>query len=727
MRQTTSMALFVASFLSAQAMAERPRIGLVLSGGGARGAAHIGVLKVLEELHVPVDVIVGTSMGSIVGAMYATGLTAEEVERTVNTVDWGSAFFDTAARRDTVYRHKNDDDVLAGRVHIGLKGMKPAFPLGFIQGQKVELILRKATRHAALAENFDDFPIRFRAVASDLETGELVVIGSGDIFLAIRASLAVPGAFAPVEHDGRLLVDGMVAANLPISVMLDKFDVDAIIAVDVGDRPKTRKEIGSPLDVVAQAVTLMGRQQAQAQIALLRPEDTLIQPELGTFSSIRFDEAATAIGTGVTATRAVADRLAKLSIPEQEYERWQRERRSMLEIPPPVIRSISIETDSILKPELLSSRISQKPAEVLDIDRLDEDLQSIQSYNRFERVGYSLTPVEDGQADLLVHLRRRSWGPDFLRFGFTVRSDFRHTSTFALSLQHNLISLSRSGGELRSDLRLGQDPLFRMEYVQPLDRRLFVATSAGWARSTKPFQFEGIPAPVRISQDLATIRLDLGRELGTWGELRFGISRAFAQMEALDFQIRGSEDYAKVHVDFGLDTLDDANFPKGGSVIDLEYHKDLEHLGGDFAADVFSFAAHRAFSSGRNRLIARAEAGMTLQENADVTPFEIGGFARLSGLGDQRLIGKYLGLASMTYMRELHGGTRSPLDMPIYVGAGLEVGNAWRDRGDVSLSSTLKHGLVFFGIESLVGPIYLGYGFAQRGKGNVYLVIGSPF
>ena len=212
--------------------ASRPRVGLVLGGGGARGAAHIGVLMELERLRVPVDAVVGTSMGAIVGGLYASGMSAADLQVLVSTLNWADALSDSPDRSDLGFRRKQDDEEFPMKLELGLSGRNLSLPQGAIQGQALDLLLRELTIDVSHIDDFDRLPIPFRAVASDLVTGKPYVMGSGDLAQAIRASMSVPGAIAPVAIDGHLLVDGGIVGNLGVEVM-QAMDVDVIIAVDV--------------------------------------------------------------------------------------------------------------------------------------------------------------------------------------------------------------------------------------------------------------------------------------------------------------------------------------------------------------------------------------------------------------------------------------------------------------------------------------------------------------
>ena len=190
----------------------------MLSGGGARGAAHIGVLKVLDELRIPIDAIAGTSMGAVVGGLYASGFSAHDIERIVSTLNWQDAFRDRPPRAELTFRRKQEDQNFLVKFPLGLRSRRFLLPKGLIQGQKLNQTLRKLTLPVARITDFDELPTPFRAVATDLETGEAVVMGDGDLTSAMRASLSAPGVFSPVEREGRLLVDGGLSENLPIDV-----------------------------------------------------------------------------------------------------------------------------------------------------------------------------------------------------------------------------------------------------------------------------------------------------------------------------------------------------------------------------------------------------------------------------------------------------------------------------------------------------------------------------
>src|SRR6187397_348108 len=298
----------------------RPRIGLVLSGGGARGAAHIGVLKVLEENHVPIDAIAGTSMGAVVGGLYASGLSAADVERVMTSVDWQDAFRDRPARTDLNFRRKLEDQNFLVKFPLGLTGGEFRLPRGLVQGQKLTQILRGVTLPVAQIQNFDDLAIPFRAVATDIVTGDRVILDHGDLTTAMRASLSAPGVFTPVESEGRMLVDGGLSSNLPVDVARE-MGVDVLIVVDCGFPLLERGKLDSVATVSNQMLAILIRHNTADQRKTLKATDVVIDPALGDFSSLDFSQHAKAMRLGEEAARGQSQRLAALGVPADEFQR----------------------------------------------------------------------------------------------------------------------------------------------------------------------------------------------------------------------------------------------------------------------------------------------------------------------------------------------------------------------------------------------------------------------
>src|SRR6476659_1019133 len=248
----------------------RPRIGLALGGGGARGIAHISVLREIERQHIPIDCIAGTSMGSLVGGLYASGVSVDQMEHLVASTDWPRLFDDSIDRPERSFRRKLDDRDHLATLGVGVRGGELRVSPGLLQGERILGMLERETLGVSTIDDFDRLPIPFRAVATDLNSGEAVVLGRGSLPMAMRASMSIPGVFQPAEVDGRVLVDGGLADQVPIDVVR-AMGADIVIAVDVGTPLAALDRDAGLLDVVGQISGLLTVGSARRQIDTLTP------------------------------------------------------------------------------------------------------------------------------------------------------------------------------------------------------------------------------------------------------------------------------------------------------------------------------------------------------------------------------------------------------------------------------------------------------------------------
>jgi NTE family protein len=707
---------------------ERPRVGLVLSGGGARGAAHVGVLKVLEEMRIPVDFVAGTSMGSIVGGLYASGLSPDELATALSGVDWNDALTDRSARDLLSYRRKQDDVAFATKIRIGLRDRKPGLPLGLVQGQKLENLLRTLTLPVATVGAFDELPVPFRAVAADLATLDEVVLGGGDLARAMRASMSVPGVFAPVEIDGRLLIDGGVANNLPVDVVR-AMGADVVIAIDIGTPLSPLAEITSPMAVTGQMTTGMMERETRLRRGSLGERDLLIVPELGSFGSADFTRCAEIIALGETAARAIADRLAPFALDEPEWNRFRAGRSR----PPralPTVRAVRIEQNSRLATALLESLLDFEAGNPLDPQAVDRDLRRIYGLDVFERVAYRLVAVDDGVVDLVIEAVERRWGPNYLQFGLVLATDFDNETRWDFGARLNQLAFTRFGTELRTDLRAGEENLLRSELYQAIGagRRWFVAARAEAIRRETDL-LTAVDGEVRAKVTGGAAALEAGLALDSWGELRLGVQRLHLNLhpdEGDTVEIRDLDD-GRIDLRLAFDTLDDIAFPRRGGYGRLDVARSLETLGADDDVTRAEVRILGFASFGRSTIGGGVEAGGFSDDRSRALPFTLGGFGRLSGLGEERLVGRYFGLTRLIAYRKVTGLVVAALEMPLYAGVSIEAGNVWRQRDAVDGGDLRLHGSLFLGLDTPAGPVYLGGGFGDDHERSAFLSIGRSF
>jgi NTE family protein len=733
---TFTLCLLIATpALAQQAPADdpppHPRIGLVLSGGGARGLAHVGVLKVLDEMHVPVDAIAGTSMGAVIGGLYASGMTAAEIEVLVKTVDWNAAFRDRPPRSDLNFRRKQDDREFLVRFPLGLKAGKFRVPRGLIQGQKLAQMLRRETISVAGIDEFDRLPTRFRAVATDLETGKRHVLASGDLTEALRASMSAPGVFAPVELNGRLLVDGGLVENLPVDVGKE-MGVDIVIAVDVGFQPVGRRELNSALAVSNQMLTIMMQRETDRQRELLVDGDVLIEPLLGTMPSLDFTVVDQTVKRGADGARAQAARLAGLSIGETEWRRYVAARAAG-ESTLPEIQFVRVDAKSARYRERIEAELSSVIGIPLDPGAMERRLSHLYGDGNFESLDYKI--VRDHEAEgIEVAARRKSWGPNYVRFGLELQDDFEGSNSFNASVRTQVTEVNKYGAEWQTDLRVGANPRFLTEFYQPLGYAWdwFVAPSLLVERRNFDF-FSG-------DERLATYRvrnqeagLDVGREFGNWAELRVGLIRGEGDQQLLvgnaadpDLPPRIDFERGEVYSRFTLDRLDDVYFPRHGESFALQWNGARKGLGADVNADRISFDWLLARSWGPSTYVLWTTGGVAVSGPQDAVQdfYSLGGLFNLSGLPADSLSGPHFGIARAIYYRRLGSSGEGFLNVPTYVGISLEVGNVWESRSAIDFNSARVNGAAFLGFDTFLGPIYLAAGVGEGGDRRFYLLLG---
>ncbi|HNP37234.1 MAG TPA: patatin-like phospholipase family protein [Woeseiaceae bacterium] len=707
--------------------ADRPRIGLVLGGGGARGSAHIGVLQELKRMRIPIDVIVGTSMGAVVGGLYASGMTPDELQELINTLDWKNALSDGGSRGDLSFRRKEDDEDFPIRFEVGIRNGKLQLPQGVIQGQQLDLVLRELTINASQIRDFDDLPIPFRAVASDLVTGEAYVMGDGDLALALRASMSVPGAFTPVDINGHLLVDGGLVGNLAISVMRE-LDVDVIIAVNVEFPLYSKDDLLSAVDISEQVLTILIRKETQRQIELLGSNDILIQPDLGTFASTNFLDTAETIEPGIEAAQAAADKLARYSVSEVEYEHFLAA-QGALSMPDETIDFIMVKHDARVSPQLLERRMQLQVGDKVDVKALSTEANRLYGLQVFEKVGYQL--VDEGDSlGVVFSATSKRWGPTFLRFGLAIEDDFEGSTSFNLATRIWRPAINELGAEWRSDIRLGTDPLVSSEFYQPLrmDSRIFVAPHINIGQGNiGAFEGEKNVARYRVSE--ASFGLDIGAEFGTYGEFRIGAYRGAGKArvkigdplaENFDFDLGG------ILSSFNIDTRDSARFPRSGTQGEVILDLSRASLGADRDYETAEFNFDSSFSRGRHTLTLGLQFGSALNTSSELQDyFALGGFLRMSGLERGQLRGPYAGLARVVYYGRIGSTAGALLEVPVYLGASVEAGNVWGSSEDVAVNDLLMNGSLFIGLDTYFGPVYLAAGLSEGGGTNFYLFVGA--
>jgi NTE family protein len=500
-----------------------PTIGLALSGGAAHGLAHIGVLKVLEAAGIPVDVVAGTSMGSVVGGLYAVGYRAAQLDSIVTSVEWSSLFTDPVRRRDLAVDRKFTEDhylltlpIYRGGIHL---------PRSVVAGQRISQLLTGLTWPVHGVRDFHRLPIPFAAVATDLEHGSAVVLEHGFLPDAIRASMAVPSVFSPVEIDGRVLIDGGVVRNLPAQDARD-LGADLLICSDVTDPLETRDSLISIVDILVQSVSFrVWDSEAEQQ----RRCDVLIRPLA---HGLGFDSARVIIARGEAAARAalpeIEAKLARASLPGEP-----RPPRPP-PLPPPhddsvLIAVVRFENVGRAPVGLLERTLGLQPPGWVTRRKLDDGLSRLYATGMFESVRYRIEPAPDGGPDrrqLTVLVKEQSTG----RFGLGLRYDSRYKASLLLS--RTLGNVPGFGWSGQIAARLGQQIQIGLDAVQPLGNGKSVSLRAAADYTHSPFDlYSDSHRTAQARVDVGAVSSSIARSVGTAAELFVRFKGEFARWE----------------------------------------------------------------------------------------------------------------------------------------------------------------------------------------------------
>lgn len=709
------------------AEAPRPKIGLVLSGGAARGLAHIGVLKALEEQGVKIDAIAGTSMGAVIGGLYASGYKIDELEKLALGIDWQQALSDAPPRADVPFRRKQDDrDFLVKQKLSFRDDGSLGLPLGVIQGQNLALLLESMLAHASDTRDFDKLPIPFRAVATDIASGEKVVFRKGHLPRVIRASMSIPAVFAPVELDGRLLVDGGMTDNIPLDVARD-MGVDIAIVVDIGTPLRSRQQLATVVDVLNQSITLMTRRNSEEQLATLHKNDVLIQPPLANFGVTDFGRAQEMIDAGYRATRILDARLASLRPAEPMNAELSAARAGQRT---PIITAIRVENDSKVSDDVIRYYIRQPIGEPLNLGRLQTDMGTLYGLDYFEQVQYRVVH-KGNEHTLVINARGKRSGTDYLRLGLNLSDDMRGDSAFNLGASYRVNGINSLGAEWLTRVQIGDQQELYSEFYQPLDvgSRYFIAPYIGIESQNIEAVLDNDPiAEYRLQR--YGLGLNIGRQIGNSGEIRFGVGEAWGKADVrVGDQDLPSESFNEGYYElrYSFDSLDNVYFPHAGEDIGLSLRQFEPSLGSDKRYRQWEFKLDKALSSGPNTFILGGRYGRTLDEAEVVTSsFVLGGARQLSGFREDALSGQNISLMRGVYYRRLTPRAYLPLDFPLYLGGSLERGRAWNNDNEFD-SGYINAASIFLGFDTPLGPLNFSYGINDDNQKAVYLNLGQTF
>jgi|HubBroStandDraft_2_1064218.scaffolds.fasta_scaffold02059_7 NTE family protein len=702
--------------------APRPRIGLALSGGGARGLAHIGVLLWLEENHIPVDSIAGTSMGALVGALYATGRSPAEMRQFVEAIHWDEAIASEPSYPQLSFRRKEDrrTDQIPSKLGLknGLKG-----PIGFSAGQGVGLLLDRIAFPYSTLTSFDDLPIPFRCVATDMLSGDAVVLKDGSLAQSLRASMAIPGLFTPVELNGQVLADGGLVDNIPTDVARE-MNASIVIAVNIATPLVGRKDLETLAAFLTQAVDIMtlGNDRRALRLA-----DAQIAPNLGAFTALDFSSADEIIRLGYQGAASNAAELRKYALPDDEWQQYLAQREARKRQPETSADVLQVSGVSGDEQRHLQRRLERFLHQPLDLDQLDTRLTRITGDGQFESLGYEGF-VQNGVAGLRVVAQPKNYGPPFVDLAVNVDGSGVAAFDFSAGARITFMDVEHHSGEWRNDLLLGSSNLAASEFYQPLgNTHLFVAPYA-FASKLPRNEFDGETRVAVFGDERAGGGLDFGYNTGRRSELRFGYEIFSGKLAPLIGSaglptVSGST--GEFRTRYVWDGQDSPAVPSRGTHIVANLSRVLQSPGLAHPIDQLDVQTSTFIPTGpKTSLFFLASGGTTFHGTAG--PFQVftlGGAFHLGAYLPQEFVGNHYAYSSLGFRRDLYhlpqlvGGK-------IYWGGWYEAGSAFNDPGTVVVRGTFNLGFI---ADTIVGPIALAGSVSPTGQSRVNFSIGRLF
>ncbi|WP_413641465.1 patatin-like phospholipase family protein [Oceanisphaera sp. IT1-181] len=728
-------------------MTQRPKIALVLSGGGAKGAAHIGVIKVLEELRIPIDIVTGTSMGAYIAGMYALGLDADELEAQVLALDWNQGYQDKVGRDELSLRRKRQNDEFLLRTDIGINtDWKLSLPGGFFQGQGMGALLRQSTLNLPGLQSFDDLPIPYRAVATNMETVTPVILKEGHLATVMQASMSVPGVLQPVEINGQLLADGGVVNNMPVDVALE-LGADIIIAVDIGDAMLSREQLDGALAMVSQLTNYLTRSSTQRQIDQLTPQDVLLTPNIDGIGLGDFQLMPEAITRGAQATRAMQSKLQPLALNEADYFAYQSnklDRRAQLQRSDAVyLDRVEVSNDSKLSEKTIRDVLGLVPGQFHQSQELEEGVRRLYALDAFERVSYRIEE-QAGEQVLTVKTNEKGWGPGFVDLKFALEDDFSDRANYEIGAQFRRTNINTLGGEWLVETTFGSNKLLASEIYTPIvsDYDAFWKLRGQYEKKSRQFYFDVDDPQYELFRPLTSLDTDyttwslnteLGYNLQPWRELALGVQGLVGDIEARNVEQNLDVGSVGPYLRLSHDTLDNVFFPTQGTALEVKlgYFRNSQTANGQHDSTTgldYELEWLSPYQFDRHTLVSKfALGGSNVEQSLPIFARSLGGLFNLSGYQRDQLSGRYSGFAGLLYHYRWFDNDFGAFRSPVYLGSSLERGGVWNKGTDVSWESALTAGSVFIGVDTNWGPLYLAYGQGEGDKSSLYLYFGNLF
>ena len=705
----------------------RPVVGIALSGGGALGLSEIGVLQWMEENHIPIDRIAGTSMGSIVGAMYATGMTPDEIRKFAQKINWDEAFLPEPGYTDISYRRKQDRRDFLVAAPLGLKhGLRG--PNGINSGQQAGLLLDRIAFAASGVSKFDDLPIPFRCVATDMQSGEAVVLHDGYLADAVRASMAIPGVFTPVEVNGRILADGGMVQNIPVETARD-MGADTVIAIELHYPPADIGRLSTLVGVLSRAIDVMITQNEHQSLALAQAK---VRVEMKGFAITDYKRVDELVEAGYKAAASQSAELLRYAITDPaEWQRYLDERNGRKPVPPKKFEKIVVSGADPDTDRRLQNLLAKHLEGPINLPKLEEQLTRVAGQGQFDRLGYEGF-TQNGVPALRVTAHEKTYGPPFVDLAVNVEGSGVAAFDFSAGTRVTFMDLFHRGGEWRSDLLFGSSDLAATEYYQPLWQSHFFVAPYLFASKYARNAFNGLTRIAVFGDERAGGGFDIGFNSGRRSEFRIGYELFDGKLAPLVGAaglpiVRGSTGQFRAR--FVWDGQDSPSVPGRGTRVVATLSQVLQSPDVPEPITQMDVQSSNFFAlSGKTSLFTDLSGGSTLRGSAG--PFQVftlGGPFRLGAYLPDQFLGNHYAYASFGFRRDLYQLPQL-VGRKIYWGGWYEAGSTFGtstvDPGPVVVRGTFNLGLI---ADTIVGPIALAGSVSPTGQSRVNFSIGRLF
>ena len=736
-----ALSLVLCSVVSAEtvqqadsSMLTRPKVALVLSGGGARGFSHVGVIRELERLGVKIDIVAGTSMGAMVGGGYASGYSVEQMQDIILGVDWKEMFALRPDRDEINWRRRQDDFKGLGTREIGLSKKGVLFPDSVVPAQHLEIFLRSITRHVSSVTDLSKLSIPFAAIATDLDTGEAVVMQK-DVTLAdaMRSSMSVPGAFSPFPYKNHVLVDGGLAQNLPVE-QAKAMGADIIIAVNAGTPLGKSKDIHSVAGVMGQMIGILTERNVDHSKSLLTEKDILITTDLTGFNAGDFQKAEAIIEAGEKSAQKYEPQLKRLAVSQKAFEQWNLARQSAVQ--PPQARqvdSVQVQGLEVVNPKSVIKSADLDLTKPITEDQIAQASAKIWATDDFTLVPYTFEPGPNGTQTLVWRPQEKPWGYNTIRVGGKISTDFNQEHTFDFLVAYTMGWLNSWGGEWRNEAQIGKDSYFSTSFYQPLGAAspLFFMPEIRYESQRYDWYNGSSHALATLKNKTLEGSLSLGLELGKASVFKAGVGYVSAQSKVSVGEIPGynsmDDEASFVEISWQYDTLDNVNFPTKGFYLDARARR-YDQMENSADPEVSDYYVETIFpwdwGDGWVSVLSGKAGSSTIPGR-----YPLGGLFNMSGAYYGRYSGSDMVLGRLQLSKRLQH--TDVFGFPIYVGAGFEMGRVQEDvlptyLSDKDLGVWKKAVSAYVAADSIFGPLYLAVGQTSDNDSAVYFFWGRP-